>query len=118
MIAAYPSLETEDAMKAFKIDVDGVTEIDVPDDFLDSTAQLWDKFDLDARHDVWVDDEGLLSDVVELARVGPNPNTPLPAYVLGSNGERVCGADLSLEHVQALVTIRGSHRVTLGLGED
>lgn len=103
-------------MRAFKIDVDGVTEVDVAADFLDTSDQIWDKFDLDPHHDVWVDDEGLLADVVELARVGPNPNTPLPAYVLGWAGERVCGASLSLEEVQAMVTLRGPHQVTFESG--
>jgi hypothetical protein len=91
-------------MKAFRIDMDGVAEVDVPEDFLRTSEQTWDCFELDAGHYVWVDDEGLFADKLELACVGSNGTAALPAYVLGASGGKTVGATMSLEDARAQVS--------------
>lgn len=93
-------------MRAFRIDMIGVTEIDVPDDFLEQSDLCWDCFAVDAAHDVWVDDMGLNGPEPDLARIGSNGAVPLPAYVFGSAGERTVSASMSIEDVEALVSGR------------
>ncbi|WP_174290976.1 hypothetical protein [Sphingomonas bacterium] len=90
-------------MQAFRIDLDGVTEVDLADDFLVASGVMWDYFELDAKHVVYVDDMGMFAERVDLASVGPNRATPLPAYVLGVDGEDTVGATMSFADVRALV---------------
>lgn len=86
--------------------MDGVTEIEIPDDFIEKSGLCWDCFPLDSAHDVWVDDEGLFAPKPELARIGSNGVVPLPAYVLGSVGDRTVSASMSIEDVEARVSDR------------
>lgn len=93
-------------MRAFRIDVEGVAEVDLADDFLEASDRDWDYFQLDAFHDVWVDDMGLYAADLELARVGPNGTVPLPAYVFGSDRGRTVGATLSIDEMMTQVSDR------------
>ena len=62
----------------------------------------WDAKEIGVGHDVWVDDEGLFSPISTIATVG-GQKVPLPAYVLGCNGERTVGATMSIRALQAMI---------------
>ena len=103
-------------MRAIRIDVDGVTEIDLADDFIETSDIDGDCFRLNDNHDVWGDDEGLFADHPDLAHVGPNRDTPLPAYVLGAVGERTVDATMTVEHARTLVSnVRRDVKLTFGI---
>lgn len=95
-------------MKAFKVDMEGVEEIDMPEDFdiADAAGWDWDCVRLDGGHDAWVRDDALLQPQLSVATFGDCPNVPLPAYVMGVDGERTVTATMSLGQVEALVTGR------------
>ena len=95
-------------MKAFKVDMDGVTEFEMPDDF-DDWAVFgwdWDCVGLENGHDAWVRDDALFQPSLSVATLGARPNVPLPAYVLGADGECTVAATMTLDEVRALVTSR------------
>ena len=91
-------------MKAFKIDLDGVTELDAEEHEILDPNTCWDCARLDDSHDVWVDDEGLFTCVATVT-IGNRDPLPIPAYVLGIHGERVVGATLDIETVRAMIVL-------------
>lgn len=95
-------------MKAFKVDMGGVEEIDMPEDFITAeTADWdWDCVRLDNGHDAWVRDDALFQPSLSTATFGARPNVPLPAYVMGTDGERTVAATMTLDEVGALVSSR------------
>ena len=92
-------------MKAFWVDRHGVAAIDEPLDDMLARFDLFDAFELDGRHEVYVEDEGLFAPGVVLARVGSRSRIPLPALVVGFEGERSVDATLTLDEVRGLVSI-------------
>lgn len=92
-------------MKAFRIDIDGVTEIEAEQAEILAAHITWDCVDLDARHDLWVDDEGLLKPGCVTAALLGRRRFPLPAFVLGVDGERSVGAVLEIDEVRAMVRV-------------
>lgn len=92
-------------MRVIKIDTMGATEIDMDfDAFMDDSGISWDCRSIDDDNDVWVDDEGLLAPNVKVARVGAAGRVPLPAYVVGVDGEACCDTSLSLAKVEKMTT--------------
>lgn len=105
-------------MKAFRIDTNGVTEIEGEETDILTRDIHWDCVTLDDTHDVWVNDEGLLGYKPLLARIGTRDRLPLPAYILGADGEDCVDATLTLREVRALVRIdrrTGSPEVLNGM---
>lgn len=94
-----------DRKRAFRIDVDGVTEFHAEREAILRSNTSWDSLRLDADHDVWVDVGKLSRKQPLLARIGGNERVPLPAYVLGAGGERSTDATLSLRELRARVRI-------------
>lgn len=92
-------------MKAFKIDVNGVTEVNADESQILVKEICWDCVGLNPQHDIWVDDEGLFKPKLALARIGHLSGVPLPAYVCGVEGERAVDATIGLDDLRAIVTI-------------
>lgn len=93
-------------MKAFKVDMDGVTEVDMPDDFVIASDFDWDIVRLGKDHGAWVRDDALSQPALAVATVCDTPNVPLPAYVLGIVGGRRVNATMSLDELDAQVSQR------------
>lgn len=92
-------------MRVIKMDTMGATEIDMDfDAFMDDSGISWDCRSIDADNDVWVDDEGLLAPGVSVARIGRAGRVPLPAYVVGLDGEACTDTTLSLATIEAMTT--------------
>lgn len=92
-------------MRVIKIDIMEATEIDMDfDAFMDDSGISWDCHSLDDDNDVWVDDEGLLASGVSVARIGRAGRVPLPAYVVGLDGEACTDTSLSLATVESITT--------------
>lgn len=91
-------------MRALRVDVDGIAEVEVPEDFLELSDFDWDCIGLDNGHDAWVRDDALFRPRVNVARIGARSRVPLPAYVLGVDGERTVGATMALDDLKAEVT--------------
>lgn len=92
-------------MKAFRIDVDGVTEVDEELAQILTKDVAWDCATFDDEHDTWVHDEGLSRKGLRFADIGARCNLPLPAYVLGVDGERSVAAKHDIETVRKRVQI-------------
>ena len=60
--------------------------------------------EVNADNDIWVDDEGLLAPGVSVARIGRAGRVPLPAYVVGLDGEACTDTTLSLATIEAMTT--------------
>ena len=52
-----------------------------------TTDTVWASFQYDEHNHVFYDDEALWRPDVVMARIGPHPRVPLPAYVTGMEGE-------------------------------
>lgn len=92
-------------MRVIKIDAMGATEIDMDfDAFTDDSGISWDCHSLDDDNDIWVDDEGLLAPGAGVARIGQAGRVPLPAFVVGIDGEACMDTILSLATVEAMTT--------------
>lgn len=95
-------------MKAIKVDMDGVEEIEMPDDFVlsETVGWDWDCVRLDNGHDAWVRDDALFQPTLSVATFGDRPNVPLPAFIMGADGERTVGATMTVDEASALVSSR------------
>lgn len=95
-------------MKAFKVDMDGVEEVDMPEGFVCSTAfdWDWDCVRLGDGHVAWVRDDALFQPDVSVATIGEGRDVPLPAYVLGVHGERTVAATMSLDSLSGRISRR------------
>lgn len=91
-------------MRAFKIDLDGVTELDAEEHEILDPDKVWDCASLDADHDVWVED-GSLFTAFATATVGGRHGLPLPAYVVGARGEDTVDATLDIETLRTMVAL-------------
>lgn len=94
-------------MRAIFVDGDGFEEIDVFEDFPKRSRYDWDCFRLNDDHVVWVLDDGLFRPNVVLATFGDRPNIPLPAYILGLEGERTVGATMSIDDLRSQAKLQG-----------
>lgn len=75
-------------MKAYRINKDlTVDEIDVPVESWKTRDIVWAMLGFDEINDIWYNDEGLFDPGVITASIGRHPRVPLPAYILGSDGE-------------------------------
>ena len=91
-------------MKACRIDLEGVVELDAEEHEILDPNRCWDCASLDAAHDVWVGD-GSLFTAFATATIGNRTGLPLPAYVLGVDGENTVGATLDIDTVRAMTTV-------------
>lgn len=79
------------------------------DDFVRASDFGWDCVRLGNGHDAWVRDDALQPGLA-LATFGGRANVPLPAYVLGADGERTVAATISLDDLSAQVSMQDSYR--------
>lgn len=89
-------------MRTLKIDVDGITELDLEEDEIHTPDTTWDCVELDDGHDIWVDDFGLFRSPGRVAALGDR-RIPMPGYVLGAQGENSVAATIDIERVRELV---------------
>ena len=90
-------------MKGWKLHGWGVQELDDDESRILSAEKDWTRLDLDENHDLWVDDNALLAPGgVFLARVGHHAQVPLPAVILGSEGERSVDATLDWKDLDGI----------------
>lgn len=91
-------------MKAIKIDRSGA--IGLTDwDFTDPLGGNgdYDAISLGRDHSIYVDDEALFRDTLVVTSFPDCPNLPLPAVIVGRDGERDADATLSVEDVAAIM---------------
>jgi len=92
-------------VKAFRIDLSGVSEIDARQNEILTQDICWSCVSLDAEHDLWIDDEGMFRPGVVFGTIGQHTRIPLPAYVCGAEGERTTDAKFSLDDLRPMVRI-------------
>lgn len=75
-------------MMAYRIDEDLTVSVidDSQEDWMTPDI-VWASFQYDRDNHVFYDDEALSKPKVVMARIGPHPRVPLPAYVTGMDGE-------------------------------
>lgn len=101
-------------MRGLRIDGGGIAEVHGDlEELLDERIE-WDAFDLGGGHDVWVHDQGLFEPGVLLATIGDRAHVPLPALVLGLDGERTVGATIGIDDLARLVRLEGPAATALG----
>ncbi|MFZ3481763.1 hypothetical protein [Sphingomonas sp. 3-13AW] len=75
-------------MKAYRINRDlTVDEIDAPIESWKTPDIVWAMLGFDTVNDIWYDDEALFDPGAITASIGRHPRVPLPAYIVGSDGE-------------------------------
>jgi len=91
-------------MRVLRIDRDlTVTEIDQPSqDWMGDKD--WDTSQIDATHEIWVEDDALFEPGAVFVAIGNAKNIPLPAYVAGFSGERSVDATMTVELLRAMIT--------------
>lgn len=89
-------------MRTLRIDVDGITELDLDEDGIRTPDRSWDCVALDDGHDIWVDDSGLFRSPGRVAAFGDR-RIPIPGFVLGAKGENSVAATIGIERVRELV---------------
>ncbi len=92
-------------MKAIRIDRTGAVEL-VKGAFeeLCDKSVTWDGITLERIHSIYFDESGLFVSDAVVAKIGAYPNVPLPAIVLGLDGEKDVDVRLTVEEVAAMVT--------------
>lgn len=96
-------------MRALRIDMHGVAEVDIPEDFVSMTDFDWDCVQIGSGHEAWVRDDALFQPQVLLAHLGERANVPLPAYVLRAEGERTVAATMSLDDLRGHVWLQAGY---------
>lgn len=71
------------------------------DDWMTSDI-TWDAVELDSKHDIWVDDFGML-DPNGVYGIIAGRKIPLPAYVAGSHGEETVDATMEVTELEAMI---------------
>ncbi len=88
-------------MKAYRINVNmTVDEIDVPVESWMTDDVVWGMLGFDDVNDIYYDDEGMFVPGVVLASIGRHPRVPLPAYVVGSDGEDIAPPTIPIDLVR------------------
>jgi hypothetical protein len=94
---------TEPNVRAIKIDVDGEASIVQisPRNCFDGSPI--DMVTFDDANDIVVDDEGLFQLFLVTATIGNLRRLPLPAYIVGADGEEAVDTKLDVEDVRKAV---------------
>lgn len=92
-------------MKAIKIDRSGAVEL-VEGTFeeLCDESVTWDGITLERNHSIYFDDFGLSASDAMVAKISVYPNVPLPAIVLGLDGENDVDVRFTVDEVAAMVS--------------
>ena len=91
-------------MKAYRINQNlTVDEIDMPVENWRTSDINWAILGFDDINDIYYDDEGLFLPGVITASIGPHPRVPLPAYVVGSDGEDIAPPTIPIDLVRLSV---------------
>ncbi len=91
-------------MRVLKIEKDlTAVEIDLDEEDLMDDERIWDTTDLDSSHDIWFDDEGMSDPGVVYATIG-DKRVPLPAYIIGNEGEKSVDATIGLDELLTLIS--------------
>ncbi len=84
--------------------VAGVSPLEGDEEEIFDKRIIWDCSSLDDRHDIWVEDGSLFTST-HFARIGSRRNIPLPAMILGVNGENRADASIPLEDMLGMVAL-------------
>lgn len=88
-------------MYAYRIDEGfGITRVDDAAAEMKARAWDWDRLDYDGCDDVWCNDWGLIEAEPVLAWIGQARRVPLPAYILGGDGEDSCDPHIAMGEVR------------------
>lgn len=88
-------------MVAYRIDEDfSITRVEESAAEMEARPWDWDCLDYDDRNDVWCNDRGLIEAEPVLAWIGQARRVPLPAYILGADGEASCDPHIAIEEVR------------------
>jgi hypothetical protein len=88
-------------MYAYRIDEDfSITRVDDAAAEMKARAWDWDRLDYDDRNDVWCNDWGLIEAEPVLAWIGQARRVPLPAYILGGDGEDSCAPYIAMDEMR------------------
>lgn len=91
-------------MRAIKINKDrNVEEIDIPVEEWRTPDISWSAVPFDQTHDIYYNDEGGFEAGAAYADIGPIRRVILPAYILGSDGERDAPATLPIDLAESVV---------------
>lgn len=93
-------------MKAFKIDVDGVTELNGERREILDPEMTWDYASISDTHDVVVEDGSLFTSTA-FATIGPLKHIPLPAFIFGLHKGETVDATLDIDEVRAMFALEG-----------
>ena len=90
-------------LRTIKIDMDGQASVIhiAPKDWFGGE---FDMVTFDDANDIVVDDWGLFNDVLVTATIGNLRRLPLPAYVVGADGEDTVATTLDVANVQRAVS--------------
>lgn len=83
----------------------GVSPLEAEEDEIIDQKFIWDCSPLDDRHDIWVHDGSLFKPDVYFARIGNRRNIPLPAIILGGEGENSVDVTIPLEEMIGMVAL-------------
>lgn len=64
----------------------------------------WDHVELNGDHIIYFEDDAMEDANVIFARVGNHPKIPLPAYVVGKDGEKTGEPKITAQELEALVS--------------
>ncbi|MBB3349276.1 hypothetical protein [Sphingomonas sp. BK069] len=88
-------------MVAYRIDKDlTISRVDDHRAEMKACGWAWDCLDYDDTNDVWCNDWGLTEPDLVFAWIGRARRVPLPAYILGVDGEDSCDPHLAIEDVR------------------
>ena len=91
-------------MKALIINRDlSVVEHQGPRDSWMNPELEWDYTDLDEKNDIYFEDDAMENANVIFAEVGKHPKIPLPAYVVGRDGEKTGEPSITVQELEALI---------------
>lgn len=92
-------------MKAIRIDRTGAVElVEGAFEELCDDSVTWDGITVERNHSIYFDDFGLFAPDAVVAKIGVYPNVPLPAIVLGLDGENDVDVRLTVDEVAAMVS--------------
>lgn len=94
----------ERVVRAIKIDLDGAASVVriAPRNCFD--GRPIDMVSFDDANDIVVDDEGLFNPLLVTATIGNLRRLPLPAYVVGADGEETVDTTLEVDDVRKAVS--------------
>lgn len=87
------------------IELHHISELDEDQDEILKPEIDWDCIRLDDHHDLWVFDDALFDPETRFARIGNVERVPLPAAVVGFEGERCVDVKLTFKELHDMIEV-------------